>query len=170
MRPPTSSLRTLTSALAASLRSPVAWEAGGGGLSSVSARAASSTAMRPSSSRPPKARLPAALHSGSVDVPEGVTVRLDGDTLSLTGPLGTSTTSLSRLDGRGDGAVRVAPDGRAIEVASVSKPFFGTLTSLLRSKVEVRIERAWAEQRKRSPSLSRSLAQPSPSPFFSRSS
>jgi len=80
----------------------------------------------------------AALHSGSVPVPDGVTVAVDGDTLTLTGPLGTSTTSLSRLDGRGDGALRVAADGRAIEVASVSKPFYGTLTSLLRSKMEVR--------------------------------
>jgi len=140
-----SALRSLASATASALRSPAAWEGGGVGGSrtaaSTSAPLMSLSASRPASPRLlPKARLPAALHTGTVDVPEGVDVTLDGDTLTLAGPLGTSTTSLSRLDGRGDGAVRVGAGGRLIEVASVSKPFFGTLTSLLRSKIEVRGE------------------------------
>jgi ribosomal protein L6P/L9E len=140
-----SALRSLASAAASVLRSPAAWEGGGVGGSrtaaSTSAPLTSLSASRPASPRLlPKARLPAALHTGTVDVPEGVDVTLDGDTLTLAGPLGTSTTSLSRLDGRGDGAVRVGAGGRLIEVASVSKPFFGTLTSLLRSKIEVRGE------------------------------
>ncbi len=140
-----SALRSLASAAASVLRSPAALEGGGVGGSrtaaSTSAPLTSLSASRPALPRLlPKARLPATLHTGTVDVPEGVDVTLDGDTLTLAGPLGTSTTSLSRLDGRGDGAVRVGAGGRLIEVASVSKPFFGTLTSLLRSKIEVRRE------------------------------
>lgn len=124
---------------------------GGGGLweaRAACARAAStssaSAVSASASAPPPKKQRPAAtLHMGTVDVPEGVTVSLDGDILTLTGPLGTSTTSLSRLDGRGDGAVRVGAGGRAIEVASVSKPFYGTLASLLRSKIEVQQGWEW---------------------------
>jgi hypothetical protein len=119
------------------------WEASSSRAVSTSAPAAATAAAAaaPASARarpPPKHSQPAALHTGEVDVPEGVTVSLEGGDMVLTGPLGTSTTSLARLDGRGDAAVRLAPSGRAIEVASVSKPFFGTLTSLMRSKIEVR--------------------------------
>jgi large subunit ribosomal protein L6 len=77
----------------------------------------------------------AALHRALVPVPPGVTVSRAGATLTMAGPLGTAVTDLAALDGRGDGALRLDPGGGAIEVASASKAFFGTLQSLLRSKL-----------------------------------
>ena len=67
-------------------------------------------------------------------MPSSVSVTRKGSELSVTGPLGTSKTDLASLDGRGDGALKLSPDGRSIEVASVSKPFFGTLQTLLKNK------------------------------------
>ena len=76
-----------------------------------------------------------ALHRASVPVPPGVTAERTGSRLTLAGPLGTAVTDLAALDARGDGAIRLDADGGAIEVASPSKAFFGTLTSLVRSKL-----------------------------------
>jgi hypothetical protein len=100
---------------------------------SASRRAAASAAAASSSSL--RAAL---LNVASIDVPANVSVTRKGSELTVTGPLGTSKTDLASLDGRGDGALKLSPDGRSIEVASVSKPFFGTLQSLLKNKIEVR--------------------------------
>ena len=102
----------------------------------ASALAASSSASFSSSSSQRAA--PALLNVASIEVPPNVSVTRKGSELTVTGPLGTSKTDLASLDGRGDGALKLSPDGRSIEVASVSKPFFGTLQTLLRNKIEVR--------------------------------
>ena len=107
---------------------------------SASRRAASSFAAAASaaSSSSRRAAAPALLNVASIEVPSSVSVTRKGSELSVTGPLGTSKTDLASLDGRGDGALKLSPDGRSIEVASVSKPFFGTLQTLLKNKIEVR--------------------------------
>ena len=99
---------------------------------SASRRAA---ALAASSSQ--RAAAPALLNVASIEVPANVSVTRKGSELTVTGPLGTSKTDLASLDGRGDGALRLSADGRSIEVASVSKPFFGTLQTLLKNKIEV---------------------------------
>lgn len=76
-----------------------------------------------------------ALHRALIPVPPGVTVTRAGPRLVVAGPLGSSVTDLAALDARGDGALRLDAEGGAIEVASPSKPFFGTLQSLLRAKL-----------------------------------
>jgi len=101
---------------------------------SASASASFSTSAAPSSRR----AAPALLNVASIEVPPNVSVTRKGSELTVTGPLGASRTDLASLDGRGDGALKLSPDGRSIEVASVSKPFFGTLQTLLRNKIEVR--------------------------------
>lgn len=91
----------------------------------------------------------ALLNVASIDVPPNVSVTRKGSELTVTGPLGTSKTDLASLDGRGDGALKLSPDGRSIEVASVSKPFFGTLQSLLKNKIEVRIWSSFGRREER---------------------
>lgn len=76
-----------------------------------------------------------ALHRAAVPVPPGVTVDRAGARLTVAGPLGTSVTDLAALDGRGDGAIRLDAEAGTVEVASPSKAFFGTLTSLVRAKL-----------------------------------
>ena len=111
---------------------------------SASRRAASAAAASASSQR--AASSSALLNVASIEVPANVSVTRKGSELTVSGPLGTSRTDLASLDGRGDGALRLSADARSIEVASVSKPFFGTLQSLLKNKIEVRKRRRKKER------------------------
>lgn len=104
----------------------------------AAALAASTSSFSSSAASSSRRAAPALLNVASVEVPPNVSVTRKGSELTVTGPLGTSKTDLASLDGRGDGALKLSPDGRSIEVASVSKPFFGTLQTLLRNKIEVR--------------------------------
>ena len=116
-------------------------------VASASRRAFATAAALASSSS--SSQRPALLNLASIEVPADVSVSRKGSELTVSGPLGTSKTDLASLDGRGDGALKLSQDGRSIEVASVSKPFFGTLQSLLKNKIEVRREREREEERKR---------------------
>ena len=70
-----------------------------------------------------------------ITVPKAVTVSWEGEQLVFEGPLGSSSLGLSKIDPSGSSALRLAADTRELEVASISKPFFGTLCSLIENKL-----------------------------------
>ena len=72
-----------------------------------------------------------------VRVPPNVAVEKSAEQLIISGPLGSIRTDLSSLDTQGSTALKVLPDTREIAVASCSKPFFGTIQSLLKNKIQV---------------------------------
>ena len=70
-----------------------------------------------------------------ITVPKAVTVSWEGEQLVFEGPLGSSSLGLSKIDPSGSSALRLAADTRELEVASISKPFYGTLCSLIENKL-----------------------------------
>ena len=71
----------------------------------------------------------------AIEVPPSVQIAREADQLIFSGPLGTSRLGLGRVDPAGCSAIQLLPEQRQIAVCSVSKPFFGTLCSLIRSKL-----------------------------------
>lgn len=67
------------------------------------------------------------LHEARIKIPPAVEVSKVADQLVFSGPLGTSRTGLSRIDGLGEAALRLLPDEREIAICTPSKAFFGTL-------------------------------------------
>lgn len=67
------------------------------------------------------------MHEARIRIPPLVEVSKVGDELVFSGPLGTSRTGLSRIDGLGHAALRLVPEEREIAVCTPSKAFFGTL-------------------------------------------
>ena len=76
------------------------------------------------------------VHQARIRVPPNVEVSREADVLTITGPLGVTRTSLSRIDTLGCAALRLDADARELAVACDSKEFFGTLQSLLRNRIE----------------------------------
>ena len=70
-----------------------------------------------------------------IAVPQAVRVAWEGEQLIFEGPLGSSSLGLTKIDPTGSSALRLAADTRELEVASISKPFFGTLCSLIENKI-----------------------------------
>lgn len=77
-----------------------------------------------------------------VKVPSPVSVEKNAEVLTISGPLGLIRTDLSKLDTQGSTAIKLLPDNREIAIASCSKPFFGTIQSLLKNKIQVNFKRS----------------------------
>jgi hypothetical protein len=67
------------------------------------------------------------VHEARIRIPPSVKVSKVLDELVFSGPLGTSRTGLSRIDGLGHAALRLVPEEREIVICTPSKSFFGTL-------------------------------------------
>ena len=76
-----------------------------------------------------------ALKRASLDVPASVQVTKQADELIFAGPLGTTRLGLSKVDTQGCAALKLSPEGRQVEICSISKSFFGTLTTLINNKI-----------------------------------
>ena len=77
------------------------------------------------------------IHQARLKIPPNVQVEKQAEQLVVSGPLGTTRTSLSKLDTTGNTAIQLIPEQREVALASSSKAFFGTIQSLLRNKVQV---------------------------------
>ena len=82
-----------------------------------------------------KHSIPQLVRRRVISVPESVTITWQGEQLLFEGPLGSSSLGLSKVDPKGSSALRLAAEARELEVASISKPFFGTLCSLIQNKI-----------------------------------
>ena len=67
------------------------------------------------------------VHEARIKIPPSVEISKIADELIFSGPLGTSRTGLSRIDGLGHAALKLVPDEREIAICTSSKAFFGTL-------------------------------------------
>ena len=76
-----------------------------------------------------------ALKLASIDIPPSVRVTREADNLVIAGPLGTTRLGLSKVDTGGSAALKLLPAERQIAICSVSKPFFGTLESLIKNQL-----------------------------------
>ena len=76
-----------------------------------------------------------AIKTAHIDIPATVQVARQAEQLIFTGPLGVTRLGLSKVDPDGCAARKLLPDQRHIAVCSISKPFFGTLTSLIKNKI-----------------------------------
>lgn len=76
-----------------------------------------------------------ALKHASLEIPASVQVTKQADQLVFSGPLGTTRLGLSKVDTQGCAALKLDPDKRTVEICSISKPFFGTLTTLIKNKL-----------------------------------
>ena len=76
-----------------------------------------------------------AVRHTTIDIPASVQVARQADQLVFSGPLGTTRLGLSQIDTEGCAALKLVPDSREIAICSTSKPFFGTLTSLVKNKL-----------------------------------
>ena len=82
-----------------------------------------------------KKLIPQALKTVQIDIPASVQVAKQAGQLVFTGPLGTNRLGLTQVDTEGSSALRLLPQERQIALCSISKPFFGTLASLIRGKL-----------------------------------
>ena len=82
-----------------------------------------------------RALTPQLIKTASIDIPSTVQVTKQGEQLIFNGPLGTTRLGLSKIDTEGCSALKLVPEQRQIAVCSISKPFFGTLSSLIKNKL-----------------------------------
>ncbi|KAK9806564.1 hypothetical protein WJX73_001759 [Symbiochloris irregularis] len=76
-----------------------------------------------------------ALKFANITVPASVQVIREADQLIFSGPLGTTSLGLSRIDTEGSSALKLLPAEREIAICSVSKSFHGTLGTLIQNKL-----------------------------------
>lgn len=72
----------------------------------------------------------------SFQIPEKVTIQKKGNLLKFTGPLGSTSLNLYKIDPNGLGGISLNHEKNQLELLSPSKSFFGLFKKLLENKIK----------------------------------